>query len=244
MAIDYWQDMSILDGGYELAGHGKNVTLATTVAPLDATPISVTDDSVVLIGGIKSGTIDLSLMADGSAGWELHSFDNLGVAGIPKSVVTRSADGSVAFLMRGITLGYTPVEGAPGDLAMAQVNGASSGVLARGRLLHPSNVSRTSSGTGTGRQLGAVVAGKSLYAALHVISASGTTPTLDVKVQSDDNPSFTSATDRITFTQRTTTGTYDWGSVAGAITDDYWRITYTLGGTNPSFAFAVTAGIL
>lgn len=244
MAVAYWQDMSVLDGGYELAGHGKSVNLAASVNPLDATSINVSSGYVTLIGGLKSGTIDMSLMADGSAGFDLHSFDNLGVPTIPKSVITRSADGSVAYLMRGITLGYTPVEGAPGDLAMARITGASSGVLVRGRLLHPSSVARTSSSTGTGRQLGAVTSTKSLYAALHVIAASGTTPTLDVKIQSDDNGSFTSATDRITFTQRTTTGQYDWGSVAGAITDDYWRISYTIAGTDPSFTFAVTAGIL
>ncbi len=107
----------------------------------------------------------------------------------------------------------------------------------------PSNVSRTSSSSGTGRQIGAVSSTQTLYAALHVISASGTSPTLDVKVQSDDNSGFTSATDRITFTQATDV-TSEWGSVGGAITDDYWRITYTVGGTSPSFAFAVTAGIV
>jgi hypothetical protein len=128
---------------------------------------------------------------------------------------------------------------------MGTISGSSStGPVVRGLLVHPSNVSRTSSSTGTGRQLGAVAAGKSMYAALHVISASGTNPTLDVILQSDDNASFTSATSRITFTQATGR-TSQLSSVAGAITDDYWRVSYTIGGTNtPTFAFAVTAGII
>lgn len=244
MAVDYWHDVSLLDGGYELAGNAKNVTLATTVAALDATPISTSDGWTVLVPGLKSGMIEMSLMADTVGTIDGDQFTNLGVAGVPKSVVTRSADGSVAYLMRGIPLSYTPIEGNVGDLAMARVSGKSSGVLVRGRQLHPANVARSSSSTGTGRQLGAVIAGKSLYAALHIISATGSSPTLDVKVQSDDNGSFTSATDRITFAQQTTTGSYAWSSVAGAITDDYWRISYTIGGSGPSFLFAVTAGIL
>ena len=67
----------------------------------------------------------------------------------------------------------------------------STGGVVRGQLIHPGSASRTSSSTGTGQQLGAVVAGKSMYAALHVLTATGTTPSLTVKVQSDDNGSFT-----------------------------------------------------
>jgi hypothetical protein len=245
MAIQFWQDMSILEGGYELAGHGKNVQLSVDVTPLDTTALS-TAGWVTMIGGNKTATVDMTLMADMAAGWDLQAFTNFGTADVPRSIVTASADGSKAYLMRGITLGYTPLEGAPGELAMAQISGRSStGPMARGRLLHPTSVARTSSSTGTGRQLGAVVAGKSMYAALHVLTVSGTNPTLDVIVQSDDNAGFTTPTTRITLAQRTTTGTYGFGSVAGAITDDYWRISYTIGGTGtPTFTFAVTAGIL
>ena len=88
-----------------------------------------------------------------------------------------------------------------------------------------------------------MVAGKSMYAALHVISVSGTSPTLDVIVQSDDNSGFTTPTNRITFSQTGAVGA-EWGSVAGAVTDDYWRVSYTIGGSDtPTFAFAVTCGL-
>lgn len=245
MSIQYWQDMSILVGGLELAGHGKDVQLQTTVAALDATNYQ-SEGWTEVIGGNKSATINLSLMQDVAAGsvddtaWSL-----LGVADTPHSLCTPSADGSLAYLWRGIPLSYSPTMSPVGDLAMTQVTGRSStGGVVRGQLLHPASASRTSSGSGTGRQLGAVASGKSLYAALHVLSATGTTPSLTVKVQSDDNGSFTSATDRITFTAATTGNTSQWSSVAGAITDDYWRITYTISGTGPAFAFAVTAGVL
>ena len=59
-------------------------------------------------------------------------------------------------------------------------------------------------------------------------------------MQSDDNSGFTSATNRITFTQATGV-TSELLSVAGAITDDYWRLSYTIVGG--SFTFAVALGI-
>ena len=244
MAVQQISDLSLLDGGYQLAGHAKGVTLAVDVAALDTTPVSTTG-WVTLIGGAKTVNVDMTLMADPEAGWDGQTFANLGVADIPRSLCAGSADGSVAWLMRGIALSYVPVEGEPAGLAMARITGRSStGPLARGRLLHPTSVARTSSSVGTGRQLGAVVAGKTLYVALHVLTASGTAPTLDVVLQSDDNSGFTSPTTQVTFSQRTTTGTHAFGSVAGAITDSHWRISYTIAGTTPSFTFAVVAGIL
>ena len=245
MTVQYWQDMSLLVGGLEVAGHGKNVDLSTTVAALDTSDLAGTGWTE-LIGGLKSSTVSLGLMQDNAASsvdetaWAL-----LGTADVPHSIVTNSADGSTAYLFRGVPLSYTPTMSAVGELAMTQISGqSSSGGIVRGNLIHPGSASRTASGVGTGRQLGAVIAGKSLYVALHVLSASGSTPSLTVIVQSDDNGSFTTPTTRVTFTAATTGNTYQWGSVAGAITDDYWRISYTISGSGPAFSFAVTAGIL
>lgn len=245
MAVQYWQDMSILVGSIEMAGNAKVFALNTEVQALDTTSLAATGWTSVIAGN-KSGTVNLEFMQDPATGgvddtlWPL-----LGVAGTPKSICTNSADGSVAYLLQSIPLSYTPVQGAVGELAMGQISGSSStGPVVRGALLHPSNVSRTASSTGTGRQLGAVSATQRMYAALHVISFSGTSPTLDVILQSDDNAGFTTPTSRITFTQATGK-TSQLSSVAGSITDTYWRVSYTIGGSaTPTFAFAVTAGIL
>lgn len=244
MAIDYWHDMSILVDGLEVATHAKDVNLSTEVAPLDVTPMSTTG-YVALVGGLKTGNVSMSLMNDlVDDGVDERLFAALGVGGTVKSIVSNSADGSKAYTFKGISLGFVH-GGDVGDVSMTTLTGRQSGSpVVRGRLLHPGSTARTSSSTGTGRQLGAVAAGKSLYASLHVLTVSGTSPTLDVKVQSDDNGSFTSATDRITFTQANAKGG-QWSSVAGAITDDYWRISYTIGGSaTPTFAFAVVAGVL
>ena len=146
-------------------------------------------------------------------------------------------------MARSLPLQYVPLQGPPGGLAMAKVSGkTSTGPIIRGTLMHSGAVARTASGTGTARQLGAVSSSQKVYAALHVLSASGTTPSLTVKVQSDNAVGFPSATDVITFSAATAVGS-QWGSTAGALTDDWWRVSYTISGTSPSFLFAVTIGI-
>jgi len=113
--------------------------------------------------------------------------------------------------------------------------------LVRGTLLGQETAASSSSAS-TARQLGAVSASQSLYASLHVISVSGGTPTLDAVVRSDDNAGMTTPTSRITFTQATAP-TAEHLSLAGAITDDYFEINFTIGGSTPVFRFVVLVGI-
>ena len=97
----------------------------------------------------------------------------------------------------------------------------------------------------TGIEFPAVADGQSIYAALHVFHADGTSPTLDVVVESDDADTFASATTRLTFTQANAV-TSEWKSdtPSGGIADTFWRISYTIGGATPEFGFAVVFGIV
>lgn len=136
-------------------------------------------------------------------------------------------------------------EGSVGELFLinASAVGSAGDLLVPGYVGHAGSVS--ASGNGTAYELGAVSATQSVYAALHVLSKSGTSPTLDVIVQSDDASAFTTPTSRITFAQQTAEGAV-WGSPAsGAITDTWWRVNYTIGGTgSPSFDFVLVIGII
>lgn len=162
---------------------------------------------------------------------------------LPISIAPTSSDGDTAYTLRGLTSTLSPLGGTVGELSALTVEAAGRGGVkpVRGTILHP-ETARTASSVGTGRQLGAVAAGSKVYGALHVIAASGTTPTLDVIVQSDDNSGFTSPTTRLTFSQASGV-TSDWQSLAGSITDTWWRVSYTIAGTAPSFTFAVVVGI-
>ena len=135
---------------------------------------------------------------------------------------------------------------AAGDTVTATMTplvGATYRPLIRGILGTHQTAAATSSAS-TKFQLGAVTAAQYLYGALHVYSASGTNPTLDVTLQSDADASAGSETVRLTFAQKTAAG-YEWASpIVGAIADTYWRASWTVAGTNPLFAFAVVFGIL
>lgn len=174
-------------------------------------------------------TIDEYLFSKVSVGDELFSASPAGVEGEP------------GFSFLAVHAQYNPGE-AVGEIIKfglkANANGAP---FVRGTVML--NGTKTATGNGTARQLGAVGATQRLYAGLHVFTVSGTTPTLDATVKSDDGVGFASPTTRITFAQKTARG-FEWAtSVAGPITDDWWRIDYTIGGGSPSFLFAVIVGI-
>jgi len=190
------------------------------------------------LGGLK--TIGLSSEGYWNSTPDDKFFSSLGVADVPFSIgKTDGSDGTLAYTMKGIQGQYSP-GGSIGEMFAFSVSAEATGDLIDGTIMH--NAARTASGNGTARQLGAISAGQKLYAVMHVIAASGTTPTLDVIVESDDNESFTSGVTRATFTQKVAIGS-QWIEVDGPITDDWWRISYTIGGTTPSFTFVNILGI-
>lgn len=167
-------------------------------------------------------------------------FGNLSLNGVPLSVLAvDAAVGNRAFSTRIVESEYK-FGGVVGDIHKFAAGGEVTERLVRALTLFNGTASATANGTAV--QAGAAVAGQRIYAALHVTAVSGTNPTLDVKVQSDDGSGFLSATDRITFAQGTEK-TSEFKTLDGPVTDDWWRIAFTIGGTTPSFTFAVVLGI-
>lgn len=152
-----------------------------------------------------------------------------------------ATEGEIAYFAELNQASYVP-GAAVGEMFQFTFSGSGAGDLIRGTIELKDILTATS--TSTGRQLGAVAAGQKIWAAMHVTAVSGTSPTFDALVVSDDNGSFSSATTRITFTQATAI-TSEILSATGPITDDYWRIDYTIGGTDtPTFTVVVTLGII
>lgn len=177
---------------------------------------------------------------DGSIDAEL--FDTLGTRDRVLTAVAEGAtEGNVAFLARVVAGEYALGERIGELLPFSGEGRASRGEgLVRGTLM-AWRTGEVGSGSGTGRQLGAVATGQSVYGALHVLAASAG-DTLDVTVESDDNAGFTSAITRLTFTQAAGI-TSEWKSAAGPIADDWWRVSWAIAGSGPSFDFAVSLGI-
>jgi len=243
MATFVLTDGRLFLGGFDLSSHTQSMTLDLSADEVDVTPINS--------GGFRSkaaGLSDATLSANGffEAGTDKPDA-LLGVSAGAELIGTVSATSSAgdnAYFLKSRQFSYQ-IGGAVGDVMPFSINNSNSSDRAvKGTIMVDDSANLTATGNSTGRQLGAVAAGKSLYVAAHVVSISGTsTPTLALKVQSDDNSGFTSATDRITLTNFTAVGA-QYSSVAGAITDDYFRINYTISGTNPSFKCFITVGIV
>lgn len=230
-------------GGYDLSGTATQLSAGITAEELESTTFG-DDGWRSRLAGLKQVALSGSGFneADGTSKPDDLFNDNLGTTSVLTVAEQTGADGESATSFQGLPFSFTP-EGNIGQLWAYSFDITGKTAVAHGTILHPTGTARTSTGTGTGRQLGAVGSSEKLYAALHVVAASGTSPTLDVVVQSDDNSGFTSATSRITFSQATAVGAQWATPVDGAISDDWFRVSYTIGGTSPSFQFIVVVGI-
>lgn len=227
----------------DLTANSNKVEISAEAEAKDATNYASNGWNEVL-GGLASTEI-------GAAGqWEAgdnskvddSSWLQLGTTG-PWSVGPAGANvGDLAYFTNALRSSYG-LGDAVGEVAPWSGEAKGAWPLVRGQFGHPPGTPRTTTGTGTAVQLGAVAAGKRLYAALHVLSVSGTTPSMTARVESDDSVGFASPTTQLTFSAATgrtglilrTTGT--------AITDDWFRVAWTISGTTPSFVFVSTLGI-
>lgn len=231
------KDAQIFFDKYNLTGYSNNVALNYGVEAKDATVFGNTTRLNA------AGLYTVSAGVDGfwNATPDAGLFANMGLSDKPFSVIPGGAAGGVAYFFNAVEGKYT-LGGTIGELVNFQAEAHARTALARGLCLYTG--SATSSSTSTKYVLGARSATQTLYAALHVYSVSGTSPTLDVLVESDANASAGGEVTQITFTQATTTGS-QWQTDTGAVTDTYYRINYTIGGSDtPTFGFAVVVGII
>lgn len=240
MASFVLTDAKIWVAQYDLSGDMNAVALEEAVDPKDATTFGAGTRIH------KGGLADVRLSAEGLFNADLTDAVVPSLIGntnslVPLSVAAQGAtEGNVAHIFPASLAEYQ--FGAPvGEMLAFSLQAAAvrtipgSGTrarLARGQILL--STQKTATGSGTAFQLGAVGATQKLYVAMHVLAQSGGTPTL--RVQSDDNGGFASAT-----TRATSGSIADWLVVNGPITDDWWRADWTFSGTN--FTAIVIAAI-
>ncbi|WP_326729712.1 hypothetical protein [Streptomyces phaeochromogenes] len=236
-------DVRLFTGGADLTSASNKVEVKAEVEEKDATNYA-SGGYKELLGGLASAEIA------GEGQWEAGdpglvdnaTWEQLGGVG-PWTIGPRGPGvDSLAYFTNALRADYK-VGDAVGEIAPWASSGKSSWPLVRGVFVHPPGIARTASGTGTSVNLGAVPAGKRLYAALHVLSAAGTTPSLTARIQSDDAPGFGSPTTRLTFNAASAGGGQILRTDSSAITDTWWQIAWTITGTTPSFLFAAAVGI-
>jgi hypothetical protein len=192
-------------------------------------------DTHLFTGGLKSAAISCAGFFDAEYP-DRELFEKIG-ANTLMTVAPTIAPGDPCYLLDSLHHQYNP--GAQiGQMFGFTLAAAAQAPLLRGTLMeYAAGISANANGTG--RQLGTVAAGKSVYCGLHVTAAPGTSPQLTVIVESDDNGGFSTPTTRITMSVAGTGNAVssEIKSLAGAITDDFWRLRWTVTGSGLGFDF-------
>lgn len=237
MAEHILRDQKLWLDGFNFTGVMSAMGLDYGAEVVDRTVFG--SDTRQRLGGLKTVTAQHEGFYDADP-FDEALFSRIGSGDTPMSFAADDAsEGSAAYSFLANLAEYSP--GAQvGDMYAFTVSAEASGSLIRGTLMH--DAARTTSANGTAQQLGAASSAQTVYAALHVVAASGTTPTLDVTVESDDAGGFASPVTQLTFAQKIAIGS-EWLTLAGPVTDDWWRIAWSIGGTGPSFTFVVVLGI-
>lgn len=242
-------NVRIFAGATDLTSASNRVEITPQVDTKDTTNFGSVDANGTLWRELLSSLGSANIAAGGQ--WEAldgskvddDQWANFGGVGPwsfsgPSGLV---AEGSLAYIINAVRTSYAVFD-AVGEVAPWQASAASTSGYARGAYLLAPGTARTATGSGSVVQLGAVPAGRSIWAALHVLSATGTTPSITVTLQSATTLGFGSPTTRATFSAQTARGTA-FLQTLGPITDQYWRMSYTISGTTPSFLVAGSAGI-
>ena len=242
MAIFSLTNASVLVGVADLTSHTNDITVDASVVDLDATTFG-SSGWVSKLAGLRSAKLDLKGFYEaGTAGLpDDQLYADVGVSGVVVTTVPQGyTDGNVAYF--GSFMPPThKVAGKVGDILGFETSAVADAPLIRGQLAN--SATRTATGTGTALNLGAVGATQRVYAALHVLTVSGTTPSLTVTVQSDTSSSFPSPTTVATFTAATAATSQIVKGSVGVNSDTYYRFSWTITGTTPSFAFYGAVGI-
>lgn len=237
MAAEILRNAGIWIREFDLQGSMNAVTLEMAVDSQECTAFGA---------GARQYAIGLPRVPLSISGYPKNDDDDaalFGLAGLtdlPVTIATHKTIGAVAFVGKFLSGGYSSVYDVANVRTFQGSGELSDRSFGRGRILHLGDAVDTT-GDGDGQLLRAISANRRAYATLHVTAVDGTTPTLDVIIESDDNSGFTTAVTRATFAQVEEPGG-QLVAISGAITDTYWRASWTVGGTSPEFSFAIALG--
>jgi hypothetical protein len=240
MAIGPFLDAVILLDGVNISGNTNQVSLSGESTDLDATTFAS--------GGWQAHRVGAHKVAVEASGFNDYNAVDEAIytpwAARTRRVVTvvpaAGAEGDRAYSLRMAHLTYSQL-GAVDEMMPFALSGQSYGILSRNTVIHAPADVETIDGNGTAFQLGALSATQTMYVAIHLTSISAGTTNVIFHIESDTS-GFGSATGRATSATFTAVGS-EWIAIAGAVTDDYWRVRWDVTGASPSVDFVVTAGI-
>jgi hypothetical protein len=194
--------------------------------------------------GLKKTTTSFDGFADYDTGAPGSVFTPASVGGqytVSAAPHGDDAAGDPVSFTRGIMQQLSAPGGAVGAMATLGMVFESDQPMVHGQIAAPL-LARTVTANGAILTLPGPLLGERLFAGLNVTAVAGTTPSLTVAVQSATLIGFGSPTTRATMTAVTAPGD-QWIAIPGPVTDGFWRVTFTITGTTPSFTCAVALGV-
>lgn len=231
------KDATVFANGYNLSGYLNSVTVSGEADVAEVSTLG--SDDKAYIPGMRDATLSAEGFYAGATG-DIDEFleSRLGSTTTWTVVMTPDAVGALAYCVRSVDTSYE-IGAEIGAAVAVTAEGQITEGREAARVLHPLGA-ETATGDDTAVDNGASSA-NGLSAYLHVTDVSGTTPTLDVKVQhSADNSTWV---DLATFAQVTSSNSYERVAVTGTV-NRYLRAQYTIAGTTPEFTFHMAAARL
>ena len=228
----------VLHDQYNLTTALDSGEVSASLEPLETTTFSA--NSKTFTPGTKDGTISVEGLSDATSATGIDSiqYADLGNTSTLVTLSAGSTAGSTAYLADTTQNAWAIAADVSG---LVRINGAYQTVqdgVEKGVLVLPVTTATATANGATHDRGASSTSSSGNVAMLHVTAASGTSPTLDVDIEMDDNSSFTSATTLVSFAQATAATVERMENTTS--TERYLRVAYTIGGTDPSFTLAVS----
>lgn len=233
---------SVFAGSLDLAGNLNEATLDLSAPEVDMTNFA-SGGWYEGMGGIAKAAINFQGFWEaagtlGNPDFAIHS--RLGLTNpITLGMNYPPAAGDISYFVNALETQYT-LGGMVGAAARLGLTATGTAPVVRGKYVEV--VTSGATHNSASRTFAAVTALQRLAVLVHVTAASGTTPTLDLIIESDADDTYGSPTTRFTIPQFTTIG-YHYATLAGPITDVEYRVGATIAGASASFTYRVSLGI-
>jgi hypothetical protein len=235
------RDQRIFLDGYEVSSRSNTCQIQATKDVKDVTTFTQSDREK--IAGIKDFTF-------GAGGFmEIDATDTALWAGLNGGSIVMSvtpevqALGGIAYVMKAVDSNIQ-ILGAVGDVAPFQIGAAGDSLMSKGMILAVPATPVTASGNGTVQQNTDAATGKKLKMTMHVTAISGAGgPTLTATLKSSAVVGMTSTTDVATSQSFSAIGA-QYIEATLADNKNYFRLTFAVTGTNPSFTVLIAFAII
>jgi hypothetical protein len=227
---------SIWLNGYDISAESNRINLESAIEeqPSDnfANGAKETEPGMEMVKGTVAVMLPITFA------WEKALFDARGTGVVLAFCFEGNSAGQLAYAVYGLSTKHYP--GAQvGQLLGTTVELASKGTpMLRGKVLEAVTQRSASGNSGSLQLVGGVPSGQSLWIAYQVREMTATN--LAAVLQRDDNAGFSSPLTAITLSTFTAVGG-EVKSVAGPITDDYYRLAFTLTGVGNYQVAAILA---